>query len=50
MSVRRLVEALESYAGALLVVSHDEHFLADLHLDRTIMLDDRLRPLPSCRG
>ncbi len=49
-SVRRLVEALESYAGALLVVSHDEHFLADLHLDRTIMLDDRLRPLPSCRG
>jgi ATPase subunit of ABC transporter with duplicated ATPase domains len=39
VSVRRLVEALESYAGALVVVSHDEHFLADLRLDRRVSLD-----------
>ena len=39
LSVRRLVEALASYRGALLVVSHDEHFLADLELDRLVDLD-----------
>ncbi|WP_246119726.1 ABC-F family ATP-binding cassette domain-containing protein [Aeromicrobium flavum] len=37
-SVAHLTEALESYRGALLVVSHDEAFLADLHLDRTVEL------------
>ena len=41
VSVRRLVEALESYAGALMVVSHDEHFLDDLGLDRVVDLDVR---------
>jgi len=35
-SVAHLTEALESYRGALLVVSHDESFLADLALDRTL--------------
>jgi len=35
-SIRHLVEALESYGGALLVVSHDERFLDDLLLDRAV--------------
>ena len=39
LGVRRLVEALASYDGALLVVSHDEHFLVDLELDRLVDLD-----------
>jgi ATPase subunit of ABC transporter with duplicated ATPase domains len=41
LSVRRLVEALASYGGAMLVVSHDVHFLADLGLDRQVDLDVR---------
>jgi ATPase subunit of ABC transporter with duplicated ATPase domains len=35
-SIRHLVEALESYRGAFIVVSHDETFLADLDLTRRI--------------
>jgi len=35
-SVAHLTEALESYRGALLVVSHDDRFLADLGLTRTV--------------
>ncbi|MFI5427551.1 hypothetical protein [Aeromicrobium sp. UC242_57] len=35
-SVRHLVEALRSFKGALLVVSHDERFLDDLDLTRRI--------------
>lgn len=35
-SVQHLVEALDSYQGALLIVSHDQHFLDDLHLTRTV--------------
>ena len=31
-SVAQLTSALNSYQGALLVISHDEPFLADLHL------------------
>ncbi|WP_423299408.1 hypothetical protein [Glutamicibacter nicotianae] len=32
-SVRQLSEALGAYKGALLVVSHDQHFLSQLDLD-----------------
>lgn len=32
-SVRQLGEALGAYKGALLVVSHDQHFLSQLDLD-----------------
>ncbi len=35
-SVQHLVEALRSYEGAFIVVSHDEGFLADLELTRRI--------------
>ncbi len=35
-SVRHLVEALRSYEGAFIVVSHDERFLDDLELTRRI--------------
>ncbi len=35
-SVKHLVDALRSYAGAVIVVSHDERFLADLELTRLI--------------
>ncbi|MDR1077071.1 MAG: ATP-binding cassette domain-containing protein [Propionibacteriaceae bacterium] len=38
-SVDRLVQALSGYAGALLVVSHDDHFLGRLGLDRRLELD-----------
>ncbi|WP_236757461.1 ABC-F family ATP-binding cassette domain-containing protein [Aeromicrobium sp. PE09-221] len=37
-SAHHLVEALDSYEGALLVVSHDERFLDDLALDRRVDL------------
>lgn len=37
-SVRQLTEALAQYRGALLVASHDEAFLADLHLTSRIDL------------
>jgi len=37
-TVDQLVEALSSYRGALLVVSHDEAFLARLELDRVLEL------------
>lgn len=36
--LRHLVEALRAHQGALLVVSHDEDFLAQLALDRRITL------------
>ncbi|MEU8998900.1 ABC-F family ATP-binding cassette domain-containing protein [Streptomyces caniferus] len=39
-SIRRLVTALESYEGALLVVSHDLTFLRDLGITRWLALED----------
>jgi ATPase subunit of ABC transporter with duplicated ATPase domains len=39
-TVAQLVSALGSYRGALLVVSHDRHFLADLDLTRRWHLAD----------
>lgn len=38
--VAHLVSALDSYTGALLVVSHDRPFLDDLRLDRVVDLDE----------
>ncbi len=38
VSTAHLVAALEAYRGALVVVSHDERFLADLRLDRRVEL------------
>ncbi|GAA0415873.1 ABC-F family ATP-binding cassette domain-containing protein [Leifsonia naganoensis] len=38
-SVEQLAEALDAYRGALLVVSHDESFLARIGIDVTIELD-----------
>ncbi|MCW2788214.1 MAG: transporter [Aeromicrobium sp.] len=40
-SVRHLVEALRAYEGALLVVSHDQRFLDQLELTRTITLGEQ---------
>ncbi|WP_319430372.1 ABC-F family ATP-binding cassette domain-containing protein [Mycobacterium sp. RTGN5] len=37
-SVDQLVDALRAYRGALLVVSHDDEFLARLGLDRTLSM------------
>ncbi|MGN6238634.1 MAG: ABC transporter ATP-binding protein, partial [Cellulosimicrobium cellulans] len=47
-SVDRLVEALSGYAGALLVVSHDDGFLARLGVDVALELgsDGALRRVP----
>lgn len=39
-SVRRLVTALDSYEGALLVVSHDRAFLRDIGITRRLALED----------
>ena len=38
-TVDRLVEALRAYRGAVLIVSHDDAFLARLKLDLTLELD-----------
>ncbi|MBB3749765.1 ATPase subunit of ABC transporter with duplicated ATPase domains [Mycolicibacterium sp. BK634] len=37
-SVDQLVDALRAYRGALIVVSHDDEFLARLDLDRTLSM------------
>ncbi|WP_176968863.1 ABC-F family ATP-binding cassette domain-containing protein [Amycolatopsis xylanica] len=42
-SVRQLTQALKSYQGALLVVSHDLAFLRDLGLTRWLTLDGELK-------
>lgn len=38
-TTRALIEALDGYRGALLVVSHDHRFLAEIDLDRTFALN-----------
>ncbi|HEY0812405.1 MAG TPA: ABC-F family ATP-binding cassette domain-containing protein [Pseudonocardia sp.] len=44
ISAGQLENALKAYHGGLVVVSHDERFLADLRIDRTLRLDGgRLR-------
>ncbi len=49
--IAQLVSALASYRGALLVVSHDHRFLADLGIDRWWQLDDgELGELPGPSG
>lgn len=45
-SVEQLVAALSGYRGAVLVVSHDEQFLADLGVDTVIALDGGGRIAP----
>ncbi|MEU8774396.1 ABC-F family ATP-binding cassette domain-containing protein [Streptomyces sp. NPDC048606] len=42
-SVRQLTDALESYEGALLVVSHDVPFLESIGITRWLVLDGELR-------
>ncbi|WP_030021431.1 ABC-F family ATP-binding cassette domain-containing protein [Streptomyces monomycini] len=42
-SVRRLVTALESYRGALIVVSHDLAFLREIGITRWLALDGELK-------
>ncbi|UUE19308.1 ABC-F family ATP-binding cassette domain-containing protein [Microbacterium sp. J1-1] len=39
-SIDELVSALETYRGGLIVVSHDDAFLARLHIDTWISLDE----------
>ena len=41
-SVRQLTSALESYAGALIVASHDLPFLRELGVTRWLVLDGEL--------
>lgn len=38
-SVHQLIQALDSYGGAILVVSHDENFLGKLGIDSVVELD-----------
>ncbi|SUA43369.1 Uncharacterized ABC transporter ATP-binding protein YheS [Nocardia africana] len=40
VSVGQLVGALESYQGAIMVVSHDERFLAEVRVSRRLRLED----------
>ena len=44
-SLRQLTTALESYRGALVVVSHDHEFLRSIGVTRWVRLDARLREL-----
>lgn len=37
-NIELLIQAINDYKGALLVVSHDEHFLAALHIENAIIL------------
>lgn len=39
-SVKHLTQALRAYRGSLLVVSHDERFLAELDLDQRVVLGE----------
>ncbi|WP_252975638.1 AAA family ATPase [Janibacter melonis] len=39
-SVEQLVQALSAYEGAVLVVSHDEHFLGRIGLTRRWSIED----------
>ena len=52
VSVDQLVEALNSYRGALLLISHDDRFLARLGLSTTVTLDadGRLHETPLGAG
>lgn len=38
-NIEILTEAINSYKGTLLVISHDEYFLEQLHIERTIELN-----------
>jgi ATPase subunit of ABC transporter with duplicated ATPase domains len=40
VSVGQLESALNAYQGAIVVVSHDERFLTELGIDRTLRLSD----------
>ncbi|RKT88763.1 ATPase components of ABC transporters with duplicated ATPase domains [Saccharopolyspora antimicrobica] len=42
-SVRQLIAALDAYAGALIVASHDVPFLESIGITRWMLLDGRLR-------
>lgn len=44
-SVRKLTAALESYEGALIVVSHDVPFLESIGITRWLLLDGELRDI-----
>lgn len=44
-SLRQLTSALESYRGALVVVSHDQGFLRSVGVTRWVLLDSGLREL-----
>ena len=52
VSVDQLVDALNSYRGALLLISHDDRFLARLGLSTIITLDadGRLHETPLGAG
>ena len=49
-SVDWLVQALEAYTGALIVVSHDEDFCRRIRIDRTLNLSTKNSREGTIRG
>lgn len=48
-SIERLEEALQSFTGALLVVSHDREFIENIHVDTILLVKDshlEVHPVP----
>jgi ATPase subunit of ABC transporter with duplicated ATPase domains len=42
LSQRLILDAIKSYKGALLIVSHNQEFIDELNVDQTFFLPDNI--------